>query len=139
MPNHSPSGNSTQLVFCSSDVDPQTITRVTGLAPTESVSIGDPLKFENEFERSSDLGIWKLDLTGDSKDDSVEEQIAAWLVQLEPIGKAFSELIALGYAPYLDCKAGQHSLSLCLEPAVLVRLGRLGISLSIWLYEQRNG
>lgn len=138
MGNDPQSRSSTQLVFCRENVDPSDVTRLLGLAPSEAVHVGEPLRYDNECVRASHIGIWKLWLPDAYDADSVEEQIAQWLVLLEPLASAFGRLKELGYTPYLDCKASQGSLSLCVDPEVLVRLGRLNIALSVWLYEQSS-
>jgi len=66
----------------------------------------------------------------------VEEQIEEWLKLLEPKANAFAGLRKMGYRPYLDCQAAAGALSLCVDPALLSRLGALDIALSVWLYEQ---
>lgn len=128
--------NSTQLVFCRENVDPREVSRLLGLAPSEAVRVGEPLIYGNSYTRASHLGIWKLELPAVFGANSVEEKITQWLVLLEPLTSAFKQLNQLGYRPYLDCKAAQGSLSLCVAPEVLVRLGNLHIALSVWLFEQ---
>lgn len=130
------STNSTQLVFCSENVDPSEVNQLLGLSPSEAVCVGEPLNYGNGYTRSSHLGIWKSDLPEGCGTDSVEEQILQWLALLEPRIDAFKQLHKEGHRPYLDCKAAGGSLSLCIDPEVLVRLGTLNVSLSIWLYEQ---
>ena len=128
--------NSTQLIFCRETVDPREVSRALGLTPTESVCVGEPLRYGHGYTRASHLGIWKLDLPEGCGTDSVEEQILQWLVLLEPRVGALKELHETGHRPYLDCKAAEGSLSLCMDPEVLVRLGNLNVALSVWLYEQ---
>lgn len=128
--------NSTQLVFCRENVDPDKVSHLLGFSPSEAVRVGEPLTYSNGFSRASHLGIWKLELPGARGVDSVEEQIVQWLILLEPLSSAFMQLKVLGYEPYLDCKTSRGSLSLCVDPEVLVRLGNLSIALSVWLYEQ---
>ena len=128
--------NSTQLIFCNKDVNPNDVTRLLGLTPSESVSVGDTAVRDNGHQYISHLGIWKHHLINADFTHTVEEQIAQWLKLLEPKSAALSQLKALGYRPYLDCKADQGSLSLCVEPDLLVQLGKLNIALSVWLYEQ---
>lgn len=129
-------GNSTQLVFCRPEVTPEVITDLLGLTPTQSIRVGDAVEYENGHRRSSHLGIWKLDLPNANSDHTVEDQIGQWIELLQPRSSALSQLKELGYHPYLDCKAAPASLSLCIEPALLLQLGELNICLSVWLYEQ---
>ncbi|MCC6142063.1 MAG: DUF4279 domain-containing protein [Nitrospira sp.] len=127
--------NSTQLVFCRENVNPDLVTRLLGLIPSISVKVGDLAEHENGHQYSSHLGIWKLDLPTASSDDPVEDQIGQWIELLQPRLKALCQLKELGYSPYLDCMAKTKSLSLCIEPELLGQLSKLNISLSIWLYE----
>ena len=120
--------NLTQLVFCRENVDPGEVSRLLGLTPSESVRIGEPLKYGNGYSRTSHLGIWKLELRPVSDLDSVEEQILQWLALLEPRRSAFEQFQHMGYRPYLDCKASEGSLSLCVDPEVLVQLGPVNTS-----------
>ncbi|WP_398312393.1 DUF4279 domain-containing protein [Zoogloea sp.] len=127
--------NTTQLVFCSEDVNPDDVTRLLDLTPTQSVKVSDSAEYENGHRYISHLGIWKLELLNANVDHTIEEQIDQWIDLLSPRSEALSHLKGLGYRPYLDCKAASGSLSLCIEPELLVRLGELNISLSVWLYE----
>ncbi|ULA62471.1 MAG: hypothetical protein LZF86_20069 [Nitrospira sp.] len=127
--------NSTQLVFCKENVTPDLITRLLGLIPSKSVKVGDLAEHENGYRYSSHLGIWKLDLPNASSDDPVEDQIGQWIELLQPRLNALCRLKELGYSPYLDCMAKTSTLSLCIEAELLGQLGKLNISLSIWLYE----
>jgi len=136
MSNFPPAKNSTRLVFCRENVDPEEVSHLLGLVPSEAVRVGEPLSYGNGYARESHLGIWKLELPGACGADSVEEQIVQWLMLLEPLAGAFEQLKQMGYEPYLDCKASQGALSLCVDPEVLVRIGNLNIALSVWLYEQ---
>lgn len=129
-------GNATQLVFCRENVDPNVVSRMLDLAPTESVKVGEPAERLNGARYISHLGTWKLDLPKANTDQTVEEQIGLWVELLRPKSLALKELRGMGYCPYLDCKAEAGSLSLCIEPDLLASLGELHVSLSIWLYEQ---
>jgi hypothetical protein len=129
-------GNSTQLVFCRENVDPAEVSRLLGLTPSEAMRVGEPLAYGNGYTSSSHLGIWKFELPGSCATDSIEDQIGQWLVLLEPRNLAFNQLHEMGYRPYLDCRAGEGSRSLCVDPEVLGRLGGLNIALSVWLYEE---
>lgn len=128
--------NSTQLVFCREDVNPDMVTRLLDLTSSQSVKVGDSVEYENGHRYSSRLGIWKLDLPNANMNHTIEDQIGHWIEFLQPRSAALSHLKGLGYRPYLDCKAAPGSLSLCVVPELLVRLGELNISLSVWLYEQ---
>lgn len=128
--------NSTRLIFCRESVDPGEVSQLLGLSPSRAVRVGEPLTYDSGYTRASHLGIWELELPGAFGADCVEEQITRWLMLLEPLTSAFKQLHEAGYRPYLDCKASRGSLSLCVDPEVLVRLGNLKIALSVWLYEQ---
>lgn len=129
-------GNATQLVFCRENVDPDVVSRMLDLAPSESMKVGEPAEHLNGARYISHLGTWKLNLPKANADQTVEEQIGLWVELLRPKSLALSELRGMGYCPYLDCKAEAGSLSLCIEPDLLALLGELNVSLSIWLYEQ---
>ena len=131
-------GNSTQLVFCRENVDPNVVTRLLELTPTESLQVGDSARYSNGHPYKSRVGLWKLDLPNADPDQCVEEQVAKWLDLLQPRAVAFRALKELDYHCYLDCKAASGSLSLCIEPELLSQLGMLRISLSVWLYEQES-
>jgi hypothetical protein len=129
--------NQTQLVFCRENVDPDFVTRLLGLNPSEALKVGDPTKIWDAPEAPSHLGVWKLDIPEVNESDTIEEQLSRWVDLLQPKAAALASLRATGYAPYIDCKAERRSLSLCIEPALLSALGQLNVSLSIWLYEAR--
>lgn len=131
-----PARNQTQLVFCRENVDPELITQFLGFPPSEALKVGDITRIGSGPETRSQMGIWKLDLLGSRSADTVEEQLAQWVKLLQPKAGALASLRAADYAPYIDCKAERGSLSLCIEPEVLSALGHLGVSLSIWLYEE---
>jgi len=133
-----PIGNETQLVFCRGDVNPYVVSKLLELAPSEALHVGDPAEHNNGHRYISHLGLWKLSLPGATPDHTVEEQLALWLQLLQPKSAAFRELREIGYRPYIDCKAASGSLSLCIDPEILVAIGELNISLSVWLYEQTS-
>jgi len=127
--------NQTQLVFCRENVDPDLVTELLGLSPSEALKIGDITRIWGGPEATSQMGVWKLDLPDPQSGDTVEEQLTRWVELLEPKAAALAKLRAADYAPYIDCNAERGSLSLCFDPAQLLALGRMGVSLSIWLYE----
>lgn len=129
-------GNATQLVFCRENVDPDLVSQMLDLAPTESVKVGESAEHLNGAQYISHLGTWKLNLPESNPDQTVEEQIGLWVELLRPKSLALNQLRGMGYSPYLDCKAEAGSLSLCIEPELLASLGEMNVSLSIWLYEQ---
>ena len=129
--------NQTQLVFCRESVDPAFVTELLALVPTVSLKVGDLMRIWDGPEAPSQMGAWKLDLENLSESDTIEEQLARWIDLLQPRAAALAKLHAARYAPYIDCKAERGSQSLCIDPEVLSALGRLGVSLSIWLYEGR--
>jgi len=125
----------TQLVFCRENVDPAFVTHLLELFPSEALKVGDLTRVGDGPEAPSRVGVWKLDLPAAVSGDTVEEQLARWVELLQPKATALASLRAADYAPYIDCKAERGSLSLCIEPEQLSALGKLGVSLSIWLYE----
>lgn len=135
MSNAPQTGNRTRLVFCNQDVDPARVTELLGLVPSEAVRIGEPLRYENGYERASQLGIWRLELSRQSDAEPVEAQPGQWLHLLEPRADGFRELAIEGYEPYLECRADAGSLSICVPAEILGRLSALHLSLSAWVYE----
>lgn len=127
--------NATSLVFCRENVDPQVITHLLGLTPTEATRVGQRVKGLRGEDYTAHLGTWKLKLLGPDQDLTVEEQIGKWIGLLSPKASELADLVERGYRPYLDCQAESKSLSLCIDPKVLVQLGGLHIALSVWLYE----
>jgi hypothetical protein len=129
------SRNQSQLVFCRENVDPDFVTQIMGLVPTEALTVGDPTRIWGGPEVPSQVGVWKLDLPGSSDGVTIEDQLARWVDLLRPKTAALSKLRSADYAPYFDCKAEQGSGALCIDPELLSALGHVGVSLSIWLYE----
>jgi hypothetical protein len=132
---HEQDQNITELVFCRDNVDPDFITQCLGLSPSTSTKVGELILIGDDFERASNVGVWKLALPQNLAEGTVEEQLAHWVKLLEPKAAALSSLRTRGHQPYIDCRAESRSLSLCIEPDTLAALGRLGVSLSVWLYE----
>jgi len=132
---HTEPGNVTWLVFCREDVDPDLVSEILVLRPSEILHVGDRYPWFGG-ERVSNVGLWKLRLAASAAQDGIEEQLSHWLALLRPKSQAFDALKRLGYAPYIDCKAESRSLSICVAPSVLRELGDLNIALSVWLYEQ---
>ena len=130
--------NITQLVFCRENVDPDLVTRLLDLKPSEARRVGDPAVHMNGAQYISHLGLWKLILPNCDPQSTVEQQIELWIDLLRPRSVALAQLREMDYSPYLDCKAEARSLSLCIEPESLRLLGELHISLSVWLYEQSH-
>lgn len=126
----------TQLVFCRENVDPDHVTQLLGCAPAQALKVGDPTRIWGGPETPSQMGVWKLNLPGQTSSETVEQQLTRWVELLHPKAEALKNLRAADYAPYIDCKAERGSLSVCIEPTLLSALGQLGVSLSIWLYEE---
>lgn len=129
-------GNATRLVFCRENVDPDVVSRMLNLAPSESVKVGEPAAQVNGVRCISPLGTWTFNLPSAHADQTVEEQIGVWVELLGPKSLALKELRGRGYCPYLDCKAEAGSLSVCIEPELLASLGKLNVPRSIGLHEQ---
>jgi hypothetical protein len=129
-------GNETQLIFCRENVDPDVVSRFLELTPSQSMKVGEKAIRADGECYISNVGIWKLNLPGVSGNETVEEQLALWLILLQPKSVGLHHLRELGYCPYLDCKASSGSLSLCIDPELLKAIGELKVALSIWLYEQ---
>lgn len=132
-----PHGNMTQLAFCRDNVDPDVVTRRLGLMPSESTKIGETAEHLNGLPYKSQLGTWKLNLPNADQGQPIEEQIGHWISLLQHKTPALKQLRDMGYTSYLDCRSEAGSLSLCIEPIHLTALGEMGVSPSIWLFEQR--
>lgn len=128
-------GNTTQLVFCRENVDPDFVTKILDLVPSKTAKVGEQTEHENGVQ-TSHLGLWKLHLPNANFEHTVEDQIGQWIDLLRPKASALNQLQELGYNPYLDCRASSGSLSLCVAPELLAGLAKLNISLSVWLNEQ---
>lgn len=124
----------TELIFCRDTVDPDFVTRTLELQPTLSFNVGDVVPI-GKIERPSAVGLWKLRLAPIEDTETVEEQLGRWLALLEPKSGCMSHLRHVGYSPYIDCRAAEGSLALCVDPEILTGLGALGVALSVWLYE----
>jgi uncharacterized protein DUF4279 len=134
------SGNQTSLVFCHDKVDPDLVTQLLDLSPSEAQHVGDIGRYEwNGQQYVSHVGLWKLRLPVADDSQTVEDQLVLWVELLRPKSAALGRLRELGYSPYIDCKAESRSLSLCIDPEVLTALGALSVALSVWLYEQSPG
>lgn len=131
-------GNATQLAFCRENVDPDVVSRLLELTPSEALKVGGSAVDLNGAPYVSHLGSWKLNLPNCDFQNTVEEQIALWIELLRPKSQALAQLREMDYSPYLDCKAETGYLSLCIEPKSLKALGELHVSLSVWLYEQSH-
>ena len=131
-------GNITWLVFRRPEVDPDQVTEIPGLQPSETLRVGEIYPWYGG-ERVSDVGSWKLRLKPRHYYDRIEDQLEDWIQLLQPKADALRRLHDFGYGGYIDGKAASRSLSVCIEPAVLTALGELGLALDIWLYEQSPG
>lgn len=129
-------GNTTQLVFCRENVDPDVVSRLLDLNPSETRKVGDPAVHMNGAPYISHIGLWKLILPNCDQQSTIEQQIVMWIDLLRPRSRVLAQLREMDYSPYLDCKAEASSLSLCIEPESLRLLGELQVSLSVWLFEQ---
>ena len=133
-------GNQTLLVFSHPDVDPDVVTQLLDLTPSETLHVGELGRYEwNGEQFVSNVGLWKLRLSLADDSQTVEEQLAVWIEILKPKSAALGRLAELGYSSYIDCKAQSRALSLCIDPEILTALGALNVALSLWLYEQSPG
>ena len=123
--------NFTELIFCRENVDPNIITRLLDISPTESRAVGELIRDGARSGQTSHLGLWKANLPNLSPQLSIEDQLSKWVEFLEPKVAAFERLRELDYHGYIDCKPASASLSLCIEPELLMELAKLNVALSI--------
>jgi hypothetical protein len=127
---------SVRLICCHPNVDPAVVSKILGIEPSYALKVGEIGIYPWNGEKfQSGVGKWELVHPDDLTKVTIEDAIERWLPVLEKSADAFRELHKAGYRPYLDCRALAADLSLCIDPEILVRLGQLQISLSVWLYE----
>ena len=72
----SPLNNTTQLVFCRDNVDPDVVTDRLGFRPSEALKLGETASTGVGAGSPSSVGLWKLDLPEAGEDLTVEDQLS---------------------------------------------------------------
>jgi len=127
---------SVSLIVGGLDLEPDVVTSVLGWHPNRSWRRGEHKRFtrpdgtERVFDSVHNWGGWKLFTTGEERERSLEDQVAAWMERLRAKSQALGSLRECGWEIQLDCFA---ATSECLElpSAMLGELAGLGIGLAL--------
>ena len=114
------------------DVDPEEITRLTGIEPDESWRTGDQLPISRRPARDS---LWRIE-SGLADSDEFHRHIAALLVKMRPSWGAFVEF-GKRYSPYIDVSIHLHEAQgplVALLPDIMRELSGLNVELYFDLY-----
>lgn len=124
------------LVFCNKNVDPDTITVILEIEPTEAVKLGEVSRYSwNNQEYISKTGLWKLEFRSEDQNSTPESVISSVIATLQGKEKALAKLRDAGYKPYLSCCAG-NTLDFYFDDAAMQFLGQNGIGLSVYFSQE---
>jgi hypothetical protein len=145
---------SEELEFCScklsvrgDDLDPQQVTALLGIAPTEAYFRGERLPFpanHKDAGKPSDLivrsGLWRLEVDNEKKWSwDAASQLDYWCVFLTSRATAIRELQARGYDVMIDCLIDEGPVVYVdVSVEVMRALGKLGVSLKFGFYNGEN-
>jgi Domain of unknown function (DUF4279) len=143
-----------ELEFCSCRLcvrgeylDPQQVTTLLGVAPTEAYRKGEHLPFppnHKDAGKPSGLivpsGIWRLEVDKEKKWEwDAASQLDYWCVFLTSREPAIRELQERGYDVMIDCFIDEGPVVyLDVSVEVMQALGKLGVALKFGFYNGEN-
>jgi hypothetical protein len=120
-------------------LDPEAITRATGLTPDQVVRKGDPVVSRGEVVSRRRVGVWLIDSARElsMKDNHLEDHVRWLLELLEPVADVLGQLAdEQGLTTYIDCGyyTNRWNSGFVLSAETLGRVARLDLSLGVDLY-----
>jgi uncharacterized protein DUF4279 len=138
---------SCKLYVRGDSLDPDLVTTLLGVEPSESYCKGDYWRFrsntENPYKPSSltiRTGTWRLDMDKEKRWSwDAAAQLEYWRAFLVSRGGAIRELQSLGYEIMVDCFIDEGPVVYLDLPAELMRsFGNLGVALKFGFYDGEN-
>jgi hypothetical protein len=129
------------------DLDPQQVTTILGVEPSEAFRMGDHLPYPRNHKdagKPSDLivhtGTWKLDIDKEKKWSwDAAAQLDYWCVFLTTREAAIRELQARGYEVMIDCYIDEGPVVYVdLSTELMRTLANLGVALKLGFYDWAN-
>ena len=133
---------SVTLIVLGGDLEPKVVTSALGWPPNKSWRRGEQKRFtrpdgtELVFDSVHERGGWKCFAADDEREQSLQDQVAAWLERLRIKGQALRCLLDRGWEVELDCFA---ATSECLELPVSVLGELVGLGVGLALTSRRMG
>jgi hypothetical protein len=127
---------SVTLIVVGDDLEPEVVTAALGWNPDQSWRRGERKRFtrpdgtERVFDSSHDWSGWKLFAADDEREQSLQDQVAAWLKCLRVKEPVLLDLRDRSWEVELNCFAAT-SECLDLPVTVLDELARLGVGLAL--------
>ena len=116
-------------------MEPNTITRLLSLSPSQSWVRGEKRVFPNGREHTYQWGGWKLFEDTSKSDLSLEDQISSWSDVLSKLPEQIQKIRALKCNLVLDCYLEINEVaSPVLDSELLAALGGLGIKVAFNIF-----
>jgi hypothetical protein len=119
-------------------LDPDEVSRITGLTPTLAYRKGDRRQLDDGREASPyRIGMWSLDSAGGVPDTAPLDEHLNWLLDcLEPAAAALAPLMGGGTQADFFCGyfMSEWNAGWTLAPTTLQRIGTLGAELGVDIY-----
>jgi hypothetical protein len=138
---------SCKLYVRGDDLDPQQVTTLLGVEPSEAYRRGDHLRYPPNHKDAGQpgsliirTGTWRLDVDEEKKWSwDAAAQLDYWCVFLTNRETAVRELQALGYEVRIDCLIDEGPVVYLDVSVELMRiLGNLGVALQFCFYDGEN-
>jgi hypothetical protein len=131
---------SVSLVVTGRTLDPDSVTQLLGITPSESWRAGEPLEVSGHLIKTArDEGGWKYHFDRDRRDASVEFQLEAWTHILHDKTDALKHLRSEGnYCRLSWFAASGATVSIVIPSEMQLELARLGLDWEISIFLQHD-
>lgn len=127
--------SSVTFIVTGQDLEPDAITKLLSLSPSQSWSRGEKRIFPNGREQIYQWGGWKLFEDPSKSDLSLEQQISSWVEILSKCPAQLQQIKALKNNLVLDCYVEINDVvSPVLEAETLFSLGTLGLNIAFNIF-----
>ncbi len=124
---------STTLIITGVELEPDEITRLLQLTPSQTWRRGE--KKQSTTEHVYEWGGWKLFIADDKREFPLEEQLAYWYDLLQAKRETLHEFANRDYWLRLDCYIStEATASICLDWDLQTKMVRIGVDLTLSIY-----
>jgi hypothetical protein len=102
---------SATLIITGDDLEPDDVTLLLELAPSQAWRRGEKRVFDSGSEHIYEWGGWKLWLDDEKKNLELEDQLAYWCELLEAKREVLHDFVRQGYWVRLDCYISTSSIA----------------------------
>jgi hypothetical protein len=128
-------GCSTTLIITGDELEPDEVTRLLQLTPSQSWRRGERKQSTGRSEHVYEWGGWKLFIEDGKRTLNLEEQLAYWYDLLRAKREILHEFANRDYWLRLDCYISTDATaSICLDWELQTKMVSIGVDLTLSIY-----